>query len=677
MTTWRGYSDAGSNWRATGTYMHRGHYYDGREQQKKTQSEPVQVNPQQIRLAFDAWNNIPALRLAVREVKDKLLDLPFDVTLGAKDMGQLGLTEETKTRIVKRYWMPWIQKVYDYKQMLGVVPYYFVASEKVRSHGAAAAVVHAAKKTDKRRSGRGKDDPEHSGDDDDDDDNRAHRRRKTPKKADRDTHHVVHFVPIVPDIFSGYIETYLDNLQQTYRWTWNDDVGTALAGRIDPRMCWIVTDPPTLRGDLTSTISVLLDDWKHIRHLYTADAIVAHQLAHPMHVVEFHPNLNHAANSQYEGQTDRFLYGSTFDRYSATAGPMASPLEQVQEFRARNQQDVTDAMEDIGLPGASDHLIGTIPRSYRYEAALRVHQLNRPHLYPNVTIGGDSGGRGPRFDGTEVTLQPYEHYVSPTKPQAGGANLQAIRERFDRIVAAIVDFPLELAMTSTSSSSATKTTGGGHDLRDFATNRIRALSKQFAEFVETAWKEAYAPVFVHARSTVETAVVRLQHRKPNAEELKFMEDQFKMTVTFPRLPSITFGELSEYYKHGFVDEDEFYRFAVDHIGLPVSPKTPPDMRRKLRMLYDPEEQHRRQLHWAVQEKRAGFVPAGPQTRGVADVQPNTLDAGGSAPNQRRLGPYRAEPEATPATDADRPAKRKKKAPARDKAQTKRAKTSKT
>lgn len=572
---------------------------------RSQRSDKTPLNEQQERYIWRAYVTIAAIRIGVREFKDRLFGVPFEVTIGraprtsgrapqsSADDRYLRLKPSVMKHLIRRYWMPWIADVHDRLKAFGICPYYFEP-------------VEYAKKT--------------------------------------------HFVPVVPEMYSGYIERYYDGKRSAYAWTWDDEIGDSrYAGKEDPDMLWHFDgSPPSVTGEYTSDVASILSDWFYVSSQRRIHIVTSEKRANPLHVTEFAPNISAAQNAYMEGSSSSTFTGT----YVPSRTP--TPLELMDAYAAtQKSHGYRDGNEDVGMAveGTGDNLMARVGSEAHAFQNQRLRHLREPSKVP------DPRARG--VDGPPNTwnLDPYRKYVASAPPQPPATDLMRVMEYFNKLVAAVVDFPLESIMNQTGQGSA----GRSETLRAYVVARLRSRAKKYEDLVQTTWLQAYAPMVNRERSNAKRLFRgrRTAGGSLSGDDVDELNRRLDVDVFFPRTPyGLTQEDLDSLYERGMVDEEQFFRFAVDVHGLPLDPnEPPPTVREKLPALYDAEAQHAQLVRWLQEEKRLGLDGQ------VADsTKPTAATAKSVAVGYKRKAPGVDRPAASTSGDGsggDPDAKRRK------------------
>lgn len=189
--------------------------------------EESSLDTDAIRDIQDMMRSCPAIALARKSFLAKTIGEPFTFSIPA-----IGLvSNKDMDRLIQAYWMPWLRQVYDWTQMLGIVPYYFVKLKGTEHH-----------------------------------------------------------VPVIPEMDLGYITVTVNNNHELeYKWYWSHGTHTEQA----TNMLWIITEgKPTRSGALRSPLASLLPTYSSLMKLKRAQDIAVTQRARPVHIMEHVNNSN-------------------------------------------------------------------------------------------------------------------------------------------------------------------------------------------------------------------------------------------------------------------------------------------------------------------------------------------------------------------------------------------------
>ncbi len=575
---------------------------------KSGSAEKYRLNPRDTVRLWNIYHQTPSLRIGSEAFKGRLFHIPFEVVIGGVGAPQLKIKDNVRDLIVEKYWMPWIANIHDRLKMFGIAPYYFKAVPIVDNANTSLSVYLASLKG--------------GGDD-----------KTAPPSSGTQRKSTVHFVPIVPEYGSGYIETYLDkNMEQQFVWTWNDDIGSSrLAGQEDGRMYWAIQHKPTIYGEYTGVLNSSLKPWVHASAIINADIIVAKNKSNPMHVIESHPNINGGggggAQEQIQGSRLSNMYPGVFVEPDT---PDALDIIDIRESRIEQQRYgvLRSGGDDIGLSSTNDDMLTNLKPAMYERVQLELHKRKHPELFHTGGAESMENKTRKRLPPNTLKLAAYEKYVNCNQPEQTRTDVLQLLERLDKIFAALADFPIETIMNQSGTNSAAKDDSS----KNYTINRLKTQSKLYAKLIKKAWKEAYAPLFIKEKNEAERMVKKNYGRKPTEQEWAWIERQLDITVKFPRSPFGTFDELIGMYTHGMIDEKQFYKFAIDLIGLPIEDQMPKEVTKKLKQNYDPEYQHNQEIRWRKQEIKEGI-----DDEGIIDkIRKNNVDNGSSASTSKKI-----------------------------------------
>lgn len=184
-------------------------------------SEETALDEATIHDLRDMMRNSAALVLARKSFLAKTIGEPFTFSIPA-----IGIKSNSDMeKIITSFWMPWLRKVYDWTQMLGICPYYFVKLKGTE-----------------------------------------------------------HMIPVVPEMDLGYIAVSISKEHQLeYKWYWSH--GTNTEQQKD--MLWILTEAkPGKDGTINSPLASLLPTYSSLMKLKRSQDIVVVQRARPVHIME-------------------------------------------------------------------------------------------------------------------------------------------------------------------------------------------------------------------------------------------------------------------------------------------------------------------------------------------------------------------------------------------------------
>lgn len=195
-------------------------YQQGSKSKNGNIENPVDVN--QVTDVWEIYQTHPFIKRSRDAFVSMVLHTAPEVELTKMNM----VSDDELNGIMKLFWLPWLEKLYDWIKMFGVCPWYF---RRIRTTG--------------------------------------------------------HLIPTVPPFGSGRITTSLtDKHEQDFHWYWNN------ASEPDRKMYFERgAHVPSLNGKLTSPIASLLKDWQTERVVRQSTELIAYQQAHQQHIIEHHP----------------------------------------------------------------------------------------------------------------------------------------------------------------------------------------------------------------------------------------------------------------------------------------------------------------------------------------------------------------------------------------------------
>ena len=193
-------------------------------------------HPEEVGLDYEAVSDIvkmvhsmPDIMTAQDSFLSMVLSGPFQISIPKLRLK----SNKDLDALVRRHWMPFLRKVYHYRKMLDLVPYYF------ERHGM---------------------------------DN----------------------IPIVPPLELGTISvTVTKKHKLKYIWRWNH----GFQQEVEKKMYWIIGDnAPARDGSIRSALASLLPHYRTLLVLQKSLEVVAEQCAHPTHILEYRPSPTTAKN---------------------------------------------------------------------------------------------------------------------------------------------------------------------------------------------------------------------------------------------------------------------------------------------------------------------------------------------------------------------------------------------
>jgi hypothetical protein len=224
--------------------------------------------------------------------------------------------------------------------------------------------------------------------------------------------------PWVPPFQSGYAESYLDaRNDQHFRWYWNQNRSSSVfARKHDPKIRFgfqSASSKPAIDGSFRSDLSAALPDYQTLLVVRQSTEIASFHQARPRHVIEHTP----ARNIQGDDNL------TTLEQFGET---IAGAVQESEEnLRAQKFAVRTDSLKNA-LRGASAYNRG-LSGNYLTSETIDTRA-------ERVSAGGLERA---------TVLDPDFHYRPVQMPRVT-ADLTSIVKRFDGIVAAIMDFPIQL-----------------------------------------------------------------------------------------------------------------------------------------------------------------------------------------------------------------------------------------
>ena len=191
--------------------------------------EEVNLDAEAIADIVKMYHSMPNIMIARDAFLSMVLSGPFTV-----DIPKLGLhSNKDLEAIIVRYWIPFLRRLYDYRKILDLIPYYF------ERHG-------------------------------------------------------LDEVPVIPDLELGSISVTITKKHRLkYIWRWNH----GFQQEEEKKMYWIIGDhPPARDGSIRSPMASLLTHYRTLLILQKSLEIVSEQAAHPTHILEYRPSPTTARN---------------------------------------------------------------------------------------------------------------------------------------------------------------------------------------------------------------------------------------------------------------------------------------------------------------------------------------------------------------------------------------------
>lgn len=436
-------------------------------------------------LLWRLFGDSAALRMSLRESQSRLFDKPFQVVLGGRH-AHFPLTARMRERVIETHWMPVLRELDTRLRVFGVAPWYFEplklrgAGGGSSDDGAVPRRAHLApgarrarrrnpapwqdaREADAYIGGGGGDASSSCSADGGGDDSSSASDDDELEEEDGDGALDL-WVPRVPPLGTGDVETYVLDGRQHLQWRWN--AAANWRGRktdqVDAGVHVEVESMPDIGGRYTSDFAALVRDHLLVRDLGRLLCAAGENAVHPLHVIEFHPNIADATGTRgaatYRDTSSvqpYFATGQTlFPGEPGRAFDTRTPLERVQQLHAEQLREdgrhggAAPLAEHAYMPpGYAPAGGGAAP--FAVEAALAakrdVFLANHPEaaaLFPNL------GAAGRARPANTLELQPYEHFVAAPVHAPDTAALLPLINRLDQLVASLGDYPLEMVATA-------------------------------------------------------------------------------------------------------------------------------------------------------------------------------------------------------------------------------------
>lgn len=419
----------------------------------------------------DMFLSIPSIRIARDSYLAMVLCGPFSFSIP-----KLGLVSKSDMQtIIAHYWMPWQRKVYDWVKQLGICPYYF-------------------------------------------------KRLKNNKD---------HQVPVVPDMELGFITVSVNKDHEVeYSWYWNH-------GRVserDSRMYWVTSDHrPDKNGRLHSALATLVERYRTLRIMQSAQETATTQAARPTHLFEYIPKVNN--------QNDNLGH------LVADFGEKAAGMSKLRRDMQTNR-DIQVNTKQFQSQMARTHLAN------RNIAKANVNLTATWTDMPRDALDRMDNGLATR----SVPMRPDFKYVSVKEPHMIG-DLWKAQETFDTIAAALMDFAVEF-IRPTGSARSQNIKGSER----FENERIKEGLNFFKSITQAALVIAYKDQFEDAFEGIRQWRVSRKGGDPYsiAELYPELDVQVDMSCT----PMTSYEELKEMWTDGILNKDDFAMHAFHMKALP-------------------------------------------------------------------------------------------------------------
>lgn len=188
---------------------------------------------------LNMYRSIPIVKLARKSYLGKIFNEVFTVSIP-----QMGISTTIEmSKIFEIHWIPFLKKVWDWCQQIGICPWYL-------------------------------------------------------KKMGK------HYIPVVPEIELGYIGIVM-NAKHEYEYNWYWSHGTSVDQEL--KVFWVVTEnKPGNDGTINSPLASLLASYRSLLILQKSQDIAAKQKARPVHILEYTPNLKTSVNDNLAHHSAEF-----------------------------------------------------------------------------------------------------------------------------------------------------------------------------------------------------------------------------------------------------------------------------------------------------------------------------------------------------------------------------------
>ncbi len=342
------------------------------------------------------------------------------------------------------------------------------------------------------------------------------------------------FVPVVPPVDSGHIETYYDykKHQQMFLWFWKNQTDTEPAKGIE----WIIESPPTLAGEFTSAAKSLLMMWKDIK-LVTANAQrMDHITTHAPIFLEHNPPKNKPGDDALtamsfgdveEGFVDEELHARDLNRQIMERGALNRAL-----LHAYSKNRGADA-------------IGSM----------------KPEMWSEDDI--DKYKReGNMWYERAVPLPDYWKVTQPAPPKMTRDPV-VLRQEFNQLASAVVNFPIEMVISQHAQKSANS------EMTLLAANsRVNDVLARMEEYYRTMIMQTYGRRFKAQQDNFAAKVMLMRKRPMTLKENLELSAMFQVEVKMTCTSLTTQDDLERLWRNGIVNQDTYGRHSSALVGLP-------------------------------------------------------------------------------------------------------------
>lgn len=342
------------------------------------------------------------------------------------------------------------------------------------------------------------------------------------------------FVPIVPPVESGHIETFYDykNHEQVFLWFWKNQTSVEPAKGIE----WIVESPPTLDGKFTSAGKSLLMLWKDIKLSTTNAQRIDHITCHAPIFMEHNPPKNKPGDDVLTGMA----FGDVEEGF----------VDQELHARELNHQ----IMERGALNRALLH-------AYAKNRGSDAIGSSKPELWSEDDV--DRYKReGNLWYERAVPLPDYWKISQPTPPKMARDPI-VLRQEFNQLASAAVNFPIEMLF----SQHANKT-GNAELLLRAANERIKNVLTRFEEYYRTMIIQTYGRRFKAQKEYLKARVHFMRKKPMTLKENLELSQLFKVEVKMICTSLTTQEQLEGLWRNGVINQETYGRHSSALIGLP-------------------------------------------------------------------------------------------------------------
>lgn len=350
-----------------------------------------------------------------------------------------------------------------------------------------------------------------------------------PYKMIRVSPQSVHWYPLVPDMGTGYIATYVDkNYRQQFRY-YPSQQSVMAQPQEDRKMQWWIVDRnriPDIHGLLRSDVSTLLEQYRTEKILRESMEIGAWHGVRQMHVIEHHP-----AKS-----------GSGADEHLTT-------LESFGEDVAGMVMHQEEMLQQKKMRIRTQELLGAVHDAHASHSSVTHTQMGASESEQSVRERQDSG-----LSKRVVSLPRDFVYKSTASPKLLG-DLMAVSRRLDMNCAAVMDFPLEM-IQSQSAARASNVQGNSR----FWNERVKHWTGVFEAFYKHTLLLAYGQVIQN----------KLNARSNSLQRQMQLYAHNELTVEMPCSPMITWDTLKQLGDYQLMDKQHVGEHVFANYGLPMA-----------------------------------------------------------------------------------------------------------